>query len=141
MSRMSVKGTRCEDWPNNTRTIMLTGVARCGGGGRWALVSRLHSALWARVVLGSCLGVVLVVGGFGLMARTDRAAGSSEWFEAVLGVTGVMAGFVWFMIVVADRVCPMERRGWIDLLEGVVMIGVLAGLGWSAKLYLLGAHG
>jgi len=102
--------------------------------------SRRLTALWMRVVLGTCLGVVLVVGGMGLAGRTIHSPVSSESFEAAIGVTGVMAGVVWFMIVVADRVCPMERRGWIDLAEGLLMIGVIVGLGWSTRLYLLGAH-
>lgn len=105
------------------------------------MLTRRLGALWARVLLGTALGAVLVCGGVGLSRRTAGVRGSSEWFEESLGVTGVLAGLVWFMIVVADRVCPLERRGWVDLIEGVLMAGVIVGLGWSARMYLLGANG
>lgn len=104
------------------------------------MFSRRHWALAARVTLGTALGLVLVVGGMTIARRTTPGPVSSDSLDVALGATSVMAGLVWFMIVVADRLCPLVRRGWVDLAEGLLMAGVLTGLGWSARMYMLGAH-
>ncbi len=100
-----------------------------------------RGVFWARVTLGTALGVVLVVAGMSLIRRTLSGSGSLEGYEGSLGATGVAAGLVWFMIVVADRVCPLSRRGIVDGVEGLLMALMLVGLGWSARMFMHGTHG
>lgn len=92
--------------------------------------------LLGRLLLGLVWSGLLVIAG---LAVLSGVAGWSDPGPAAmwLGAGCIAAGTLVFLFVVADRVCPVARRGPIDVLE-LTIAGVMILLFLKALLAWLG---